>query len=108
MTYDQDLDCADLLCPLPVLKARKRLMGMAPGAVLRVVTTDPMAIIDLPHFCVQSGHVYLASAPLDHATAHFIRAGGPGMRPRIDGFRTRTKQKGGPIGPPFVFSDQPP
>ncbi|MFY8145657.1 MAG: sulfurtransferase TusA family protein, partial [Rhodobacter sp.] len=36
MTWDEDLDCQGLLCPLPVLRARKRLIGMAPGMVLRI------------------------------------------------------------------------
>ncbi len=72
--HDEDLDCADLLCPLPVLKARKRLMAMQAGAVLRVTTTDPMAIIDLPHFCRQAGHAYLGSVAAGRATEHFIQA----------------------------------
>lgn len=53
------LDARGLKCPLPVLKARKTLLGMAPGAVLRVVATDPMARIDLPHFCGEAGHFLL-------------------------------------------------
>ena len=59
MTWDDDLDCEGLLCPLPVLRARKRLLGLAPGAVLRVRATDPMAAIDLPHFCAEAGHEVL-------------------------------------------------
>ena len=43
------LDAIGLLCPLPVLKARKRLLTMQPGAVLRLVATDPAAVIDVPH-----------------------------------------------------------
>ena len=51
------LDLSGLLCPLPVLKARKKLNDMASGAVLVVVATDPMAAIDIPHFCNEQGHV---------------------------------------------------
>ncbi|MFZ1469849.1 MAG: sulfurtransferase TusA family protein [Paracoccaceae bacterium] len=50
------IDCEGLLCPLPVLRARKRLMMMAPGQVLCVRATDAMAAVDLPHFCAQAGH----------------------------------------------------
>lgn len=60
MTYDQDLDACDLLCPLPVLKARKRLQSLQSGQVLRVQATDPAAIIDFPHFCHEQGHELLA------------------------------------------------
>ena len=51
-----ELDTLGLICPLPVLKARKRLLGMAPGALLRVLSDDPVAAIDLPHFCREAGH----------------------------------------------------
>ncbi|MDZ4096012.1 MAG: sulfurtransferase TusA family protein [Paracoccaceae bacterium] len=56
MTWDDEIDATGLLCPLPVLKARKRLRAMAPGAILRLITTDPAAVIDVPHFCTESGH----------------------------------------------------
>ena len=53
---DHDLDATGLLCPLPVLKARKRLQPLAPGEVLRVRTDDPAAVVDIPHFCAEQGH----------------------------------------------------
>jgi tRNA 2-thiouridine synthesizing protein A len=56
MTWDEELDATGMLCPLPVLKARKRLRGMAPGAVLRLLATDPAAVVDVPHFCAEAGH----------------------------------------------------
>ncbi|MEL6960589.1 MAG: sulfurtransferase TusA family protein [Pseudomonadota bacterium] len=50
------LDATGLLCPLPVLKARKRLAGLSAGAELTVKADDPAAIVDIPHFCVEAGH----------------------------------------------------
>jgi tRNA 2-thiouridine synthesizing protein A len=50
-------DLRGLNCPLPVLKARKRLSEMPKGAQLWVETTDPLAVIDVPHFCREAGHV---------------------------------------------------
>ncbi|WP_112323381.1 sulfurtransferase TusA family protein [Oceanibium sediminis] len=61
MKKDDTLDAAGLLCPLPVLKIRKRLGTLAPGQVLEVVTDDPAALIDVPHFCAEQGHVVLHS-----------------------------------------------
>lgn len=49
-------DLRGLNCPLPVLKARKRLAGMAPGSLLWLETTDPLAAIDIPAFCGEDGH----------------------------------------------------
>ncbi len=54
-------DLRGLNCPLPVLKARKRLAGMAPGSLLRIETTDPLALIDIPAFCSENGHRILRS-----------------------------------------------
>lgn len=51
-----EIDARHLLCPLPVLRARKALAALAPGARLAITTTDPMAVIDLPHFCAEQGH----------------------------------------------------
>jgi tRNA 2-thiouridine synthesizing protein A len=52
----EDLDATGLLCPLPVLKARKRLLALPSGAILTVRTDDPAAIVDMPHFCNEAGH----------------------------------------------------
>ncbi len=62
MEWDREIDAAGLICPLPVLRARKALAGMAPGAVLRLVTTDPAALVDVPHFCAEAGHALLPVA----------------------------------------------
>ncbi|PVB61215.1 sulfurtransferase TusA family protein [Labrenzia sp. 011] len=50
------LDLKGLKCPLPVLKTRKALSRLAPGDRLIVLTTDPMAEIDIPHMCREDGH----------------------------------------------------
>jgi tRNA 2-thiouridine synthesizing protein A len=55
-----DLDVSGYQCPLPVLKAAKRLSSMAPGSILRVIATDPAAAIDIPHFCSEQGHDLLS------------------------------------------------
>lgn len=32
---------------------------MPGGAVLKVIATDPMSAIDMPHFCNEQGHTLL-------------------------------------------------
>lgn len=73
--WDVELDCEGLLCPLPVLRARKRLAGMQKGQILCLRASDAMARIDLPHFCGQSGHEYLEARDAGPVTLHLIRAG---------------------------------
>ncbi|MCO6381927.1 sulfurtransferase TusA family protein [Oceanicola sp. 502str15] len=60
MTHHAALDATGLLCPLPVLKTARRLRALASGEVLRVETDDPAALIDMPHFCAESGHSLLS------------------------------------------------
>ncbi|KMO39628.1 preprotein translocase subunit TatB [Methylobacterium tarhaniae] len=50
-----DLDLRGLKCPLPVLRTRKALRGLAPGEGLSVRCTDPMAAIDIPNLLRESG-----------------------------------------------------
>ena len=59
--HDVELDVRGLLCPLPVLRARKRLSAMKPGEILKMVASDPAAAIDVPHYCSESGHTLLAT-----------------------------------------------
>ena len=60
--FEEFMDLTGLLCPLPVLKARKRLDSMPSGHVLKVLASDPMSAIDMPHFCNEQGHVLLTSS----------------------------------------------
>lgn len=72
----ETLDALGLLCPLPVLKARKRLKSMPAGATLRVLADDPAAIIDVPHFCVESGHQLLSQEEADGHQVYLIQKAG--------------------------------
>ncbi|MFQ5438611.1 MAG: sulfurtransferase TusA family protein [Paracoccaceae bacterium] len=74
MKHDQDLDATGLLCPLPVLKIRKRLLSMARGKVLRVLADDPAAMIDVPHFCAEQGHDLIGQSG-DAPQVYLIRKG---------------------------------
>lgn len=56
MATEQVLDARGLSCPLPVLKARKRLLAMAPGERLRVLATDPKAPGDFRLYSAETGH----------------------------------------------------
>ena len=51
MTHDIEIDATGLLCPLPVLKLRKRLLSIESGSIIKILADDPAAILDIPHFC---------------------------------------------------------
>ena len=75
MEHDAELDALGLLCPLPVLKARKRLQALSQGQVLRVLADDPAAVIDVPHFCAEGGHQLVSSSEADGIQTYLIRKG---------------------------------
>jgi len=62
---DVMLDARGLRCPLPVLRARKAMQGVAPGGVLRVLATDPGTVQDFQAFCAATGHELLDHAEED-------------------------------------------
>ncbi|MGB3391257.1 MAG: sulfurtransferase TusA family protein [Pseudaminobacter sp.] len=50
------LDLRGLRCPYPVLRAKKALRDIDIGAELVLECTDPLTVIDVPHFVSQTGH----------------------------------------------------
>ena len=69
-------DLKGLKCPLPVLKARKRLAGMQPGGRLWLETTDPLAVIDIPAFCTEAGHRLVETAAMSGGHRFLVERGG--------------------------------
>lgn len=68
-------DLRGLNCPLPVLKTRKKLRDMALGDELWIETTDPLAVIDVPHFCSENNHELLKTEEGDGINRFLIRRG---------------------------------
>jgi tRNA 2-thiouridine synthesizing protein A len=68
-------DLKGLNCPLPVLKARKRLAGMRTGSLIWLETTDPLAAIDIPAFCREHGHRLLESVAVDGGRRFLVERG---------------------------------
>ena len=67
------LDLTGLKCPLPVLKARRAIKGMAAGEVLEVLADDPAAELDFAHFCEVGGHALEASSRGGEGPAQVLR-----------------------------------
>ena len=75
------IDARGLLCPLPVLRLRKALEPLAPGDRLALLASDPMAVVDVPHYCGQAGHVMVQSRQIGDGAHEFIVSRGP-LTPR--------------------------
>jgi tRNA 2-thiouridine synthesizing protein A len=50
--------------PLPVLRAARALRGMAAGEKLRILATDPGAVVDFREFCKSTGHALIATSEI--------------------------------------------
>lgn len=53
---DTVLDLRGVRCPQPVLRAKKALRNLPVGSALVLECTDPLTVIDIPHFVNQTGH----------------------------------------------------
>ncbi len=68
-------DLKGLNCPLPVLKARRRLSDLPAGTRLWLETTDPLAVIDIPAFCQENGHQLIESQTVEGGHRFLVERG---------------------------------
>lgn len=55
------LDAKGLNCPLPILRAKKAMQGLAIGELLDIHATDPGAVKDFAAFCRSTGNELVSS-----------------------------------------------
>lgn len=55
-----EIDVVGLRCPLPVLKLKKRVAPLAPGALVKLITSDETTLKDVPGYCNLAGHRVLS------------------------------------------------
>lgn len=75
METEAEIDALGLLCPLPVLRLRKALEPLEPGAVVRLTASDAASWIDVPHFCSQAGHLLLHAEDHGGIKTYLVRRG---------------------------------
>jgi TusA-related sulfurtransferase len=52
----KEVDARGLMCPLPILRAKKALADMESGQILKVLATDPGSQRDFAAFAKQTGN----------------------------------------------------
>jgi tRNA 2-thiouridine synthesizing protein A len=72
----ETLDTSGLLCPLPVYKAGIVLNRLREGETLRLITTDPGALEDVPAMARQRGDTLLAVDKDERQQFFLLRKGG--------------------------------
>ena len=73
MNFDKELDVRGLNCPLPILRSKKSLADMASGQVLRIIATDPGAVIDFQVFSDQTGNILLSLSEANEEFTFYIK-----------------------------------
>jgi tRNA 2-thiouridine synthesizing protein A len=71
--FDVEVDATGLNCPLPLLRLKKALAGMASGDVAKVIATDPAAHLDLGVYTDQAGHQIIKFVRESHIQVFYIR-----------------------------------
>ncbi|MBI5276719.1 MAG: sulfurtransferase TusA family protein [Burkholderiales bacterium] len=75
MHFDKEFDASGLACPMPIVKTKKALSGMAAGQVLRVVATDPGSVCDMQAFAEETGNPLLSSTQETGKFVFLLRKG---------------------------------
>ena len=69
------LDLRGLMCPLPVLKAKKAMRGLKTGQLLEVVTSDPGAVLDFQCMAEEDGHELVSQEDDEGLCVHLLKKG---------------------------------
>lgn len=73
---DRILDTTGLTCPLPILKAKKLMRELGPGATLEVLASDPGAVEDFQVFAEVTGHALLEQGEKEGVYRFVLRKSG--------------------------------
>ncbi|MCC6921470.1 MAG: sulfurtransferase TusA family protein [Nitrosomonas sp.] len=71
--FDSELDARGLVCPLPILRTKQSLANMTQGQILKIIATDPGAVIDFQVFAEQTGNALLSMSETDQEFVFFLR-----------------------------------
>lgn len=70
---DETLDAKGLNCPLPILKTRKALNGLAQGSILKVLTTDPGSQKDMAAWANRTANQIVKTETVGNAYIFYIK-----------------------------------
>jgi TusA-related sulfurtransferase len=72
---DRVLDARNLLCPMPVVRAGREIRMMAPGQILKILSTDRGSIADMPAWAEDAGHELLDWKDESGTLVFYVRRG---------------------------------
>lgn len=72
LTVRLELDCREMLCPMPIVELARRVGEVAVGEVIGVVTRDLAARVDVPAWCRMRGQAYLGEDSAQDGAPRFL------------------------------------
>lgn len=69
------LDVKGLLCPIPVLKAKRTIGEINTGEVMEILSTDPGSKSDIPVWAKRTGHEVLEVKEEANVLTFYVRRG---------------------------------
>ena len=70
-----EVDARRLFCPLPVIRLQNCINQQAPGTRVRIVSTDPGSLNDIPTWCRINGHRLLESEEREREYIFLVEKG---------------------------------
>jgi tRNA 2-thiouridine synthesizing protein A len=67
-----ELDCRDMVCPLPIIVLAKRYAEVPVGELVAVVATDAAARLDVPAWCRMRGQEYAGEDVADDGVPRYL------------------------------------
>ena len=73
-----EVDARRLFCPLPVIRLQNTINKNPAGTRVRIVSTDPGSMNDIPTWCRINGHQLLESEERDREFVFLVQKGDDG------------------------------
>ncbi len=70
---DMSLDCKGLACPMPIVKTKKAMEGLASGQVVEIEATDKGSTVDIQSWASKVGHQYIGTKHEGDILMHYVR-----------------------------------
>ncbi|MDO8733252.1 MAG: sulfurtransferase TusA family protein [Actinomycetota bacterium] len=67
-----------------LLRLHAESIDLPAGALVELISTDPVSVVDLPAWCHLTGHAHLGSHQVDGTYVHAIRLSGRPALTRAD------------------------
>lgn len=75
LNVDKEIDLTGLTCPLPILRTKAALVGMASGEVLKVTFTNPDSVKELKTYAEQTANRLVETDIVDGKYVYWIERG---------------------------------